>query len=120
MAKAELEAYRDGKTGALEEDTPVTNPKASLWDMLLPIIVLIICCIGAMLYVGGFFGGDANGDVIAAFGNTDAFTALPWGSLIAVVFTFLYLIARRVLTLKTVSYTHLDVYKRQERSHRRP
>lgn len=103
MAKAELAAYRDGRLGALDDDTPESNPKASLWDMLLPILVLIVCCIAAMLYVGGFFGGEANGDVVAAFGNTDAFTALPWGSLIAVVFTFLYLIARRVLTLKTAS-----------------
>ena len=103
MAKAELEAYRDGRLGSLEEEKPVGNPKASLWDMLLPIIVLIVCCIGAMLYVGGFFGGDANGNVIEAFGNTDAFAALPWGSLIAVTFTFLYLIARRVLNLKTAS-----------------
>lgn len=103
MAKAELAAYRDGRLGALDDDTPESNPKANLWDMLLPILVLIVCCIAAMLYVGGFFGGEANGDVVAAFGNTDAFTALPWGSLIAVVFTFLYLIARRVLTLKTAS-----------------
>ena len=103
MAKAELEAYRDGRLGSLEEEKPVGNPKASLWDMLLPILVLIVCCIGAMLYVGGFFGGDANGNVIEAFGNTDAFAALPWGSLIAVTFTFLYLIARRVLNLKTAS-----------------
>lgn len=103
MAKAELEAYRNGNLGALDEEEAVSNPKANLWDMLLPIIVLIVCCIGAMLYVGGFFGGDADGDIIGAFGNTDAFVALPWGSLIAVVFTFLYMIARRVLTLKTAS-----------------
>lgn len=103
MAKAELEAYRDGNLGALDEEAAVNNPKANLWDMLLPIIVLIVCCIGAMLYVGGFFGGDADGDVINAFANTDAFVALPWGSLIAVVFTFLYMIARRVLTLKSAS-----------------
>ena len=103
MAKAELAAYRDGELGALEGDTPVENSKASLWDMLIPIIVLIVCCIGGMLYVGGFFGGDANGDVIAAFGDTDAFVALPWGSLIAVVFTFLYFLARRLLTLRESS-----------------
>ena len=79
MAKAELEAYRDGRLGSLEEEKPVGNPKASLWDMLLPILVLIVCCIGAMLYVGGFFGGDANGNVIEAFGNTDAFAGSALG-----------------------------------------
>ncbi len=104
MAKAELEAYRDGHLGNLEDEAPiVNNTKASLWDMLLPIIVLIVCCIASMLYVGGFFGGETSGNVIDAFGNTDAFVALPWGSLIAVVFTFVYLVARRVLTLKSAS-----------------
>ena len=104
MAKAELEAYRDGKLGALDEEVPMTdNPRARMIDMLLPILVLIACCILAMMYVGGFFGGDANGSIVDAFANTDAFVALPWGSLIAVIFTFLYLIARRVLSLRRAS-----------------
>lgn len=99
MAKAELEAYRDGKLGSLGNDTAEANSRASLWDMLIPILVLIVCCIGGMLYVGGFFGGENAGDIVQSFANTDAFTALPWGSLIALIFTFLFFIARRLLTL---------------------
>ena len=98
MAKAEIAAYRDGDLGSLGGDTAVTKPKASLWDMLLPVILLIIFCVGGMLYVGGFFGGDNAGDVVASFGNTDAFTALPWGSIVALVITFIYLLARRVIS----------------------
>ena len=103
MAKAELEAYQNGNIGALEDDKPVDVARASLWDMLLPILVLIVCCIGAMLYVGGFFGGENAGNVIEAFGNTDAFLALPWGSLIAVTFTFIYLLLRRTISLTEAS-----------------
>ena len=98
MAKAEIAAYRDGDLGSLGGDTAVTKPKASLWDMLLPVILLIIFCVAGMLYVGGFFGGDTAGDVVASFGNTDAFTALPWGSIVALVITFIYLLARRVIS----------------------
>ncbi|HBT94934.1 MAG TPA: sodium:proton antiporter [Coriobacteriia bacterium] len=106
MAKAELAAWRDGNLGGLEDEPEVNNPKATLWDMLLPIVVLIITCIVGMLSVGGFFGTDASGatdyagDVVGAFGNTDATVALPWGALIAVVFSVIYLIARRVITFK--------------------
>ena len=89
MAKAEIAAYRDGDLGSLGGDTAVTKPKASLWDMLLPVILLIIFCVAGMLYVGGFFDGDNAGDVVASFGNTDAFTALPWGSIVALVITFI-------------------------------
>ena len=98
MAKAEIAAYRDGDLGSLGGDTAVTKPKASLWDMLLPVILLIIFCVAGMLYVGGFFGGDTAGDVVASFGNADAFTALPWGSIVALVITFIYLLARRVIS----------------------
>ena len=101
MAAAELKAYRDGDLGKIEEEEVVENSRASLWDMLLPVIVLIICCIVGMLYVGGFWDEEGNfGDVVAAFGDTDAFTALPWGSMIALVFTFLYLLVRRVVSFK--------------------
>ena len=98
MAKAEIAAYRDGDLGSLGGDTAVTKPKASLWDMLLPVILLIIFCVAGMLYVGGFFDGDNAGDVVASFGNTDAFTALPWGSIVALVITCIYLLARRVIS----------------------
>ena len=75
-------------------------------DLLLPVLVLIVTCTAGMLYVGGFFGTDAwggtdcAGDFIAAFGNTDAFIGLPWGSLIALVITVIYLVARRVVSFK--------------------
>ncbi len=98
MAKAEIAAYRDGDLGSLGGDTATSREKASLWDMLLPVILLIVFCVAGMLYVGGFFGGDNAGDVVAAFGNTDAFTALPWGSIVALVITFIYLLARRVIS----------------------
>lgn len=108
MAKAEMAAYRDGNLGSLGNDESVEVEGASLWDMIIPIIVLIICCVTGMLYVGGFFGVDASGgtecagDFVAAFGNTDAFMALPWGALIAVVFTMIYLVVRRVSSFKEV------------------
>lgn len=108
MAKAELAAYRDGNLGSLGNDESVEVEGASLWDMIIPIIVLIICCVAGMLYVGGFFGTDAwggtecAGSFIAAFGNTDAFIALPWGALVAVVFTMVYLVIRRVSSFKKV------------------
>ena len=101
MAASELKAYRDGDLGKIEEEEAAENSRASLWDMLIPVVVLIVCCIVGMLYVGGFWDEEGNfGNVIAAFGDTDAFTALPWGSLIALCFTFVYLLVRRVVSFK--------------------
>ena len=102
MAKAELEAYRTGDVGSLGKDEKVENNKASLLDMLLPVIALIVCCVCGMMYVGGFWDPEAEGfhDLSLAFGNTDASVALPWGSVIALVLSFVYLLVRRVLTFR--------------------
>ena len=102
MAKCELEACRTGELGSLGNDEPIENSKASLWDMLLPIIVLIIMCVIGLLFVGGFWDEESGnaGNIIGAFGDTDAFVGLPWGSLIGVIFALIYLIARRVITFK--------------------
>ena len=102
MAKAELAAYQDGDLGSLGNDEHVENTKASLWDMLIPILFLIAMCVCGLLFVGGFWDAESPncGNIIGAFGDTDAFVGLPWGSLIALVFAFLYLLCRRVVSFK--------------------
>ena len=100
MAAAQLRAYQTGELGNL---SPVEEPKeskASLWDMLIPVIVLIASCICGMMYVGGFFDGAG---IIDAFANTDASVGLPWGAIIALLFSAAYLMLRRVITFKEVS-----------------
>ena len=101
MAKSELEALK-GNLGSLGGDEEIENTKASLWDMLIPIIVLIIMCVVGLMYVGGFWDAESGvaGDFVGAFGNTDAFVGLPWGSLVALVFTIIYLICRGVTSFK--------------------
>ena len=78
------------------------NPKGRVIDLILPVVVLIVSCFIGLVYVGGYWeaGGDYCGDFIGAFGNTDAFVALPWGSLIALVFTLIYFWCRRLISFK--------------------
>ena len=113
MAKAELKAWREGELGSLGNEETVEKKRASLLDMLVPVIVLIICCIIGMMYVGGFWDPEADGfgDVMVAFGDTDASVALPWGSLIALVIAFIYLIARRVVSFKEATDSFVAGFK---------
>ena len=106
MRKFEIKAAQ-GDLSMLEgAETEEGSSRGRVIDLLLPVLVLIVTCTAGMLYVGGFFGTDAwggtdcAGDFIAAFGNTDAFIGLPWGSLIALVITVIYLVARRVVSFK--------------------
>lgn len=78
---------------AVEEE----NPRGRVIDLIIPVIVLVVICVIGLIYVGGFFAGS---DFITAFGDTDATVGLPWGALVALVFTIVYLIARRVVTFK--------------------
>ena len=73
------------------------NPRGRVIDLILPVIVLVVTCIIGLIYVGGFFDGA---DFITAFGDTDATVGLPWGALIALVFTIIYLMARKIVTFK--------------------
>jgi len=107
MASFEMNA-KNGDLGALGEggETETPNPRGRLADLLIPVIVLVVVCVVALLYVGGFFGVDAwggtdfKGDFVGAFGNTDATIGLPWGALIALLFTIVYLLLRRLVDFK--------------------
>ena len=96
MARAELRAAK-GELGSLGNEDEQSVKGASIWDMLIPVIVLIICCIIGMMYVGGFWSGAS---LIDSFAETDASVGLPWGSIIAVMVTFLYLLCRKVISFK--------------------
>ena len=73
------------------------NPKGKVIDLLLPIVVLIGVCVFALVYNGGILDGAG---FVQAFSDTDATVGLPWGGLIALVFAILFLIARRVVSVK--------------------
>ena len=106
MRQFEERAAKGDLAALASEDGEKANPNGRVIDLILPVLVLIITCTVGMIYVGGFFGVDAwggtdcAGDFISAFGNTDAFIGLPWGGLIALVLTVIYLVARKVLSFK--------------------
>lgn len=76
-----------------------SNANGRVCDLVIPIVVLIISCVLCMLYVGGFFSGEGL-NIMEAFGNTVAATALALGAFCALVFTFIYYLCRRVLNFK--------------------
>jgi len=73
------------------------SAKNSLADLIVPVIALIVSCIFGLIYVGGFFDGV---NLVDAFANTDATVGLPWGGLLALVFTIIYMLIRRTMTFK--------------------
>ena len=104
MKKYEEAAEVDGELFALdvEETEEKGNANGRVFDMILPVIVLIALCTVAMLKVGGYFASksDYYHDLLGAFGDTDSYVALPWGALITLILTIIYMCAKRVVSFK--------------------
>ena len=104
MSEFEIKAQngKSGKVGANEVDETI-NDRASVIDIILPIIVLIVASVLALMYVGGFFTADSEYymDFVGAFGNTDATVGLPWGGLISLILIIAYMLLRKHLSFKS-------------------
>ncbi len=71
--------------------------KGIVLDLVLPIAVLIVCCVIGMIYSGGFFEGAS---FVEAFSNSDASVGLMLGSVFALAFTILYYCLRKTMTFR--------------------
>ncbi|MBR5896663.1 MAG: Na+/H+ antiporter NhaC family protein [Lachnospiraceae bacterium] len=110
MADFEIKAQKTGDLSILnvtnekrerkmEENGPATPHRGKLYDLIIPIAVLIIVCIWALIRNGmNALGGTAT--IREAFSETDATVGLPWGSIIALVIIAVYLIIRKVVTFE--------------------
>lgn len=80
---------------ATDDETP--NPRGKVIDLVIPIVVLVICCVISMIYTGGFFSGT---DFVIAFSQSDASTGLAMGSAFGLVFAIIFYMIRRVINFR--------------------
>lgn len=93
--KGDLYTTPDRPYANAEEEE--TSSRGKVYDLLIPILVLIVCCVFGMVYTGGFFEGES---FINSFANSDASYGLAIGSGVSLVFAFVYFMLRRVITFK--------------------
>ena len=89
------------------------NPKGTVMDLVLPILVLIVSCVLTMVYTGGFFDVDSASykNFIDAFSGSDASMGLVLGSFIALMITFCFYIPRKVITIKQFTASFSEGFK---------
>lgn len=90
-AKGDLFTTRNTVYDPTEDNT---SSNGKVIDLIIPVVILIICCVTGMIYSGGFFSGES---FIDAFANCDASYALSLGSIISLIIIIVYFLARRVL-----------------------
>ena len=72
------------------------NPNGKVIDLILPVIVLIVCCVIGLIYTGGFFGGGMT--LQEAFADCDAGAGLSMGSFVALIIIMIYFLIRKAFT----------------------
>lgn len=85
-----------------------SNTAGKVIDLILPIAILILSCIFGMLYTGGILDGAGIAD---AFANCDASKGLVLGSFVAIVFTTLLYLPRKILSFRTFTDCFVDGFK---------
>jgi Na+/H+ antiporter NhaC len=83
--------------GGEEGEDDASSNAGSIWDLVAPILILIVCCVFGLVYNGGILDGVSFVD---AFANTDATVGLPWGGLIALILIMAYVLLRRRINFK--------------------
>ena len=96
-AKENGDLFTSGTKQAVEEMK--INEKGKVVDLILPVVVLIICCVIGMIYSGGFFSGAS---FIDAFSDSDASVGLAYGAFIAIIISIVYFLIRRVISFKQI------------------
>lgn len=74
------------------------SEKGKVFDLIIPILTLIVFSILSMLYIGGYFECEIS--IADAFGNTDAGAALAISGLLTLIVTFILFIPRKIISFK--------------------
>ena len=92
----------EGRSLIEEVQEKSENKNSSVWDLVLPVLVLIVSCILGLLYSGGFFTADSEQfhNFITAFSSADASIGLACGSFAGLIFSIIYFLLRRTLKFK--------------------
>lgn len=84
------------------------SSKGKVIDLVLPVLVLIGCAIGAMIYTG-FLGGAT--DIITAFSGCDAETSLIFATLVTVLFMLVLYLPRKIITFKEYMDSFIEGFR---------
>ena len=102
-----------------EGSTITANPNGKIRHLVVPVIILIICCIGGMLYTGFYYNWDTglidselqSANFIEAFSNCDAGMSLAIGSTIALVIISVYYMISRTVSFKEITDSFTEGFK---------
>ena len=109
-----------GEGGSDEKSAEIeANPRGKVRHLIIPVIALILCCIGGMIYTGFFYNWDTglidtvpqSANIIEAFSNCDAGMSLAIGSTFALIIIAAYYMIAGVVSFKDVMGSFTEGFK---------
>ena len=111
MAEAEARARDGDPVGAAATETreealdpTVVSPRGRVWDLAVPVVVLVVSGIALMLYLGGYWATPEEGakpaTVFSAIGDTQAALAFATASFLGLIAAFALYVPRRVVSYR--------------------
>ena len=106
MEKFEHEARATGNVNAAKpagtaKRQPAISSKGTVWDLLVPVIGLIIFAIIMMAYTGGYWSGEGM-SFLDAIKNTDSATALMYAGFLGLALTLVVVLPRGVVSVSRI------------------
>ena len=80
-------------------NTDISDHKGTIMDLVVPILLLVVCCILGMLYTGYLSGAD---NIYDMFSDCDACIGLPLGAFFAFMLTLAFYYHRGVIVFDDV------------------
>ncbi len=125
MKKNDIIAERTGdvhagmREGGGQAEEALIHKNGKVKHLLIPVIILIVCCIGGMLYTGFFYNWDSgeivrelqSANVIEAFSNCDAGMSLAIGSTVALLIIAIYYMITGAVSFKEITGSFTDGFK---------
>jgi Na+/H+ antiporter NhaC len=109
MARAQARSHSSGQldAGTASEDNAgednlanlKMSEKGKVFDLIVPVVFLVVFSVLAMLWYGGYWDGSGM-SLFDAFGNTSAGDALALGGFGAVIVTFFLYVPRKLFSFK--------------------
>ena len=95
------------------------NPNGKVRYLIIPVVILILSCIGGMLYTGFFYNWDTgligtelqSANIIEAFSNCDAGMSLAIGSTIALIIISIYYMITGAVSFKDITGSFTEGFK---------
>lgn len=113
MLKHEINAKNGNLTSSNENDNVEnkidSSSKGKVFDLLIPIFSLIVCCVFGLLYTGGLF--RENVSILSAFSHCNSSKGLLIGSFLALFIIFVLYVPRKIVKFKDFVKSLADGFK---------